>query len=128
MNGPTNTFFLAFRGKEVALVRGGEENPDEWGFPIGLLGNNPTPEEIERILKEKGFLEITVETVGEIQSSELGDVDSMFIDTPIYVCDISGKAKVGPVFFANSKNTEGFNLSEKARVVLFSQYVQGRLV
>lgn len=135
MSNLTHAFFLAFRGKEVVLVRGTEESPDEWGIPVGILAGEPTPEEVEMILKGKYFVEIVVKTIREVKLVSLGKVDvgididvgSMFIDTPIYGCDIVGTARLGPVFFAKRNNTSGLNIGERARVVLSSEYVQSRL-
>ncbi len=135
MNNLTHAFFLAFRGKEMLLVRGTEESPDEWGFPVGIFGDEPAPEQVEMVLKEKYFREVIVRSVRKIKPGELGKLDtdqdvnieSLFVDSPIYLCDITGIAKLGPVFFVKNNNATDLQVSERTRVILSSKYVRSRL-
>ncbi|MEK7163313.1 MAG: hypothetical protein AAB775_01205 [Patescibacteria group bacterium] len=135
MNDTTHMLFVVLKvkggRKEVLLVRGGEENPDEWGFPIAALGKNPTHEKIEMVLRERHFREITLETVKEIHQNRLSEESkSRFRDIPIYECKIIGETVscgIGLVFFGRPDNINGFNLSERTSVLFSSLFVQSRL-
>ncbi|MDO8579456.1 MAG: hypothetical protein Q7R72_01125 [bacterium] len=130
MNNLTHALFFVFRGKEIALVRGGEENPDEWGFPIGLLGGNPNHETIEMILKEKYFQKIAIETITEIDPRELEDASRGFVDTQMYICTTTGTLVTRGfefVFFAKRNNISGFNLSDRTTTAFHSKFIQSRL-
>ena len=135
MNDTTHMLFVVLKvkggRKEVLLVRGGEENPDELGFPIAALGKNPTHEKIEMVLRERHFREITLETVKEIHQNRLSEESkSRFRDIPIYECKIIGETVncgIGLVFFARPDIINGFNLSDRTSVLFSSLFVQSRL-
>ncbi|HEY4500203.1 MAG TPA: hypothetical protein VJH25_00225 [Candidatus Paceibacterota bacterium] len=134
MNDTTHMLFFVFRlkggKKEVLLVRGGEENPDDWGFPIAALGKNLVHEKIEMVLKEKLFREIVIETVREIVPDELDESKKTYTDVVMYECQTAGEMisrGIGQVFFARSNNISGFNLSDRTSVVFHSRFIQSRL-
>lgn len=126
VNAVTKAFFVVIRGKQVMLVQGGEEEASDWGLPSGILKNEPTPEEVERILKEKYFREIVIEKVTRISPREFGrgqEIDSMFVDNPIYVCSVVSSAARGSglVFFAKKIHVDQhFPISQRTKALIMS--------